>query len=130
MIKVYQITDQESIFPNCSFTYGMGISKSFDPIKNLDKFECVATLCTHDLNEAFEIGNIGPEKKMFDLAVYWKDGMKFNKMHSISVGDILVKENGSVYIVASTGFDQLGVFEYDDQLYLDEDPDAVYGGVA
>ena len=120
MIKVYQITDQESIFPNCSFTYGMGITKSFDPIKNLDKFECVSALDTNDLNEAFQIGNIGPEEKY----------TRFRKMHSVSVGDILVSENGDVYIVAPTGFDQLGVFEYDDQLYLDEDPDAVYGGVA
>ena len=97
MIKVYQIQDQKAIFPNCSFTYGMGISNGFQPENHLDKYVHVANIATDDLDTAFEIGNIGPEGD-----IYRKD-----KMHSVSVGDILVDSNADTYIVASAGFDKL-----------------------
>ena len=98
MIKVYQIKDQEAIYPNCSFTYGMGLSNSFDPIKVKDLYVHVANIATSDFNTAFEIGNIGPEG----------DINRLDSMHSISVGDILVSETEQV-IVASAGFDKVEV---------------------
>lgn len=98
MIKVYQIKDQKAIFPHCSFTYGMGISEGFDPVKNKDLYVHVANIATSDFNEAFEIGNIGPEG----------DINRLDSMHSISVGDILVSETEQV-IVASAGFDKVEV---------------------
>lgn len=54
----------------------------------------VADLATDDLDAAFHIGNVGPEASITRRA----------PMHSVSVGDVLVKEDGSAFIVASFGF--------------------------
>lgn len=95
MIKVYQIPsevmEKNNIFP---FMYSMG---SFDLQANLDKYVHVADLDANCLNEAFEIGNIGPEEKY----------TRYTRMHSVSVGDILVDENGQAHIVASFGFEEI-----------------------
>ena len=101
MIKVYQVNSEnhKAMYPETPFSYGIGM---FDPIKNIDKYEHVADLDVNDLNEAFEVGNIGPESKY----------TRHKPMHSISVGDILVESNDGLYItsiVASTGFDVLDV---------------------
>lgn len=95
MIKVYQIPsevmEKNNIF---SFMYGMG---AFDLEANLDKYVHVADLDADNLNDAFEIGNIGPEEKY----------TRYARMHSISVGDILVEETGQAHVVASFGFDKI-----------------------
>ena len=101
MIKVYQVNSEnhKAMYPETPFSYGIGM---FDPIKNIDKYEHVADLDVNDLNEAFQVGNIGPESKY----------TRHKPMHSISVGDILVESNDGLYItsiVASTGFDVLDV---------------------
>ena len=95
MIKVYQVQDQEALHPACTFTYGMPVSSAFKPGDHLDKYVHVANIATDNLNKAFEIGNIGPEGDINRKA----------SMHSISVGDILEKENGDRYIVGRRGFD-------------------------
>ena len=99
MIKVYQVSSEnhKAMYPETPFTYGLG-KFGFDPIKNIDKYEHVADLDVADLNEAFQVGNIGPESKY----------TRHKPMHSVSVGDILVDDN-KVSIVASTGFDVLDV---------------------
>ena len=96
MIKVYQIQDQEALHPACTFTYGMPVSSAFKPGDHLDKYVHVADLDAETLNEAFEVGNIGPEEKY----------TRFADMHSVSVGDILEKD-GEKFIVARRGFDSL-----------------------
>lgn len=96
MIKVFQVTDQEAIFPKVTFTYGMG-DIGCNPIDILDKYEHVADLDVNTLDEAFEVGNIGPEEKY----------TRYKSMHSISVGDILVTEDGESFVVAPAGFDKL-----------------------
>ena len=97
MIKVYQVSSEnhKEMYPNTPFSYGIG---KFDPIANISKYEHVADLDAQDLNEAFEVGNIGPESKY----------TRHKPMHSISVGDILV-DDSKVSIVASCGFDTLEV---------------------
>ena len=107
MIKVYQIQDQEALHPACTFTYGMPVSSAFKPGDHLDKYVHVADLDAETLNEAFEVGNIGPEEKY----------TRFSRMHSISVGDILVKDNADTYIVARSGFDKLDTdFGYGEEI--------------
>ena len=107
MIKVYQIQDQEALHPACTFTYGMPVSSAFKPEDHLDKYVHVANLDVETLNEAFEVGNIGPEEKY----------TRFSRMHSISVGDILVKDNADTYIVARAGFDKLDTdFGYGEEI--------------
>jgi len=60
----------------------------------------VADLATSDLNEAFEIGNIGPEEKY----------TRFARMHSVSVGDVLmIDQDPNIYVVAKVGFVNLGL---------------------
>ena len=95
MIKVYQVGHEahKAMYPNTPFSYGRG----FDPVANIKHYEHVADLDASDLNEAFQIGNIGPEEAY----------TRYKPMHSVSVGDILVTEDNSVHIVASFGFDKL-----------------------
>ena len=97
MIKVYQIQDQEALFPDCTFTYGMSDAYSFKPGDHLDKYVHVADLDAKTLNEAFEVGNIGPEEKIVRHS---------DSIHSLSVGDIL-EVDGEKFIVARRGFDNL-----------------------
>lgn len=49
------------------------------------------------LEAVFDIGNIGPEECI----------ERINRMHSISVGDVIVDENGVTNVVASIGFEQI-----------------------
>jgi len=96
MIKVYQVGSEahKNLYPDTPFSYGMG---KFDPVANIHSYEHVANLDASDLNEAYQIGNIGPEEAY----------TRFKPMHSVSVGDILVDDEGTVSIVAGTGFDKL-----------------------
>ena len=94
MIKVYQIKDQKAIYPYVSFTYGMS---KFQPKDHLDKYVYVADLDVDTLDDAFEVGNMGPEEKI----------TRHNKMSSVSVGDILVNDQADTYVVASFGFDKI-----------------------
>lgn len=58
----------------------------------------VCTIKAKNLDEVFEIGNIGPEEKITRL----------NKMHSVSVGDIIDDSTtGKRYIVSPLGFKAL-----------------------
>ena len=72
-----------------------------DPVFFLSAYEEVAAIEADTLDEVFEIGNIGPEEKIkrFD----------FQPMHSISVGDVIRNDKYECYVVASCGFERLGM---------------------
>jgi hypothetical protein len=70
---------------------------SADITPNMKYYDHVADLDTDDLNEAFRIGNIGPEARY----------TRYHAMHSISVGDVLEKADGTQHMVASVGFRQV-----------------------
>jgi hypothetical protein len=55
----------------------------------------VANIEASDLDEVFEVGNIGPESAIERL----------NRMSSVSVGDVIVDEEGNASVVASFGFE-------------------------
>lgn len=55
----------------------------------------VAEIEATDLDNVFEIGNIGPEDHI----------TRIGKMHSVSVGDIIEGPDGQRVVVASFGFD-------------------------
>ncbi len=99
MIKVFQITDQEALYPACSFTYGMPVDSAFKPEKHMGKYEHVADLDVDTLNDAFKVGNIGPEEKITRYS---------DRIHSLSIGDIL-EVDGEKFIVGRAGFDKLEV---------------------
>ncbi len=57
-------------------------------------YKKVATIEAADLEQVFEIGNIGPEKKITRHA----------PMHSVSVGDVIVDATGVAKFVNRLGF--------------------------
>jgi hypothetical protein len=69
----------------------------FQPKDHFDKYVHVADLDVETLDEAFEVGNIGPDEKI----------TRHNKMSSVSVGDLLVDDQADTYVVASFGFDKI-----------------------
>lgn len=58
----------------------------------------VANIEADTFQEVFEIGNIGPEHNIERL----------NRMSSVSVGNVIVDEAGTVAVVAATGFVAFG----------------------
>ena len=58
----------------------------------------VANITADNYNDVFEIGNIGPEQNIERLA----------RMSSVSVGDIIIGEDGSMAVVSSFGFHLIG----------------------
>ena len=57
----------------------------------------VAEIDADDFEEVFQIGNIGPEEKI----------TRINEMHSVSVGDIIVREDGVTKFVAPYSFEPI-----------------------
>jgi len=72
----------------------------------------VANIQATDLNDVFEIGNIGPENKIERLA----------PMHSISVGDVIVDESEKSFSVDPMGFSEFTLFEVRRGFVCDESP--------
>lgn len=57
-------------------------------------FTHVANIEANNLDHVFEIGNIGPESNI----------TRISPMHSISVGDVVVADDGTVNVVGDYGF--------------------------
>lgn len=58
-------------------------------------YQHVCNIDASDLEDVFRIGNVGPEEAIERLA----------PMHSVSVGDIVVDDQGDAFIVDSFGFE-------------------------
>ena len=97
MIKVFQIIDQADLYPSNSFLYG--IDDSFKPEKHMSKYRHVADLAVDTLNDAFRVGNVGPEEKITRYS---------DRIHSLSIGDIL-ELDGEKFVVGPAGFDKIEV---------------------
>lgn len=67
-----------------------------------DDYELVATIDANELEQAFTVGNIGPEARINRVA----------PMRSVSVGDILEDlTSGKTYVVAKFGFEEIAMKE-------------------
>jgi len=103
MIKLYQIRITKEIARRVNLGETVAEYTAHCDASMLGKFPGrgfyghVADLATDDLDMAFQIGNIGPEASITRHA----------PMHSVSVGDVLVREDGSAVIVASFGFNAI-----------------------
>lgn len=106
MLKVYQISISraeakainESANPMAIPKYKAHCDASvLGKFPGREFYSHVADFPTDDLDRAFEIGNIGPETGI----------VTHDRWHSLSVGDVLVREDGTAFIVASFGFDQI-----------------------
>ena len=62
-------------------------------------FSPVCEMDASDLEEVFNIGNIGPEEKITRL----------DRMHSVSVGDIIEDSTGEFHMVDDFGFEKIQV---------------------
>jgi hypothetical protein len=71
-----------------------------DPVFFLSSYEKVCVIEAKDLDEVFEIGNIGPESKIERL---------WGRMRSISVGDVITTETHECYVVKPIGFERLAM---------------------
>jgi hypothetical protein len=60
-------------------------------------YDHVANIIADDLEHCFEVGNIGPEDRI----------EKLDKMHSISVGDILEDDTGKKFVCAKSGWEEV-----------------------
>ena len=60
-------------------------------------YDHVANITADSLNGVFHIGNMGPEENIERLA----------QMSSVSVGDLVIAENGDKHVVASVGFQEV-----------------------
>ena len=69
-----------------------------DPMLFLTAYDIVCEIEAADLDEVFEIGNIGPEENITRIA----------PMHSVSVGDVIRDDRGRCFVVSSIGFTRLG----------------------
>ena len=69
-----------------------------DSLFFLTAYEEVCVIEAETLDEVFEIGNIGPEEKIERL----------NRMHSISVGDVITNEYSECFTVESFSFGKVG----------------------
>ena len=106
MIKVYQIDNQKFFEKNktSSLMYDPDYPQ-FNNTTVLNAFKNgeyihVADLDVDTLDEAFEVGNIGPEEKY----------TRYERMHSVSVGDVLMMEDDpNIYVVAGVGFVMVGL---------------------
>ena len=67
---------------------------AYDAFVNKGYYTHVANIEASSLKEVFQIGNIGPEENI----------ERFDRMHSISVADVIVDEEGNCSVVAPVGF--------------------------
>ena len=67
---------------------------AYDAFVENNYYTHVANIEAASANEVFHIGNMGPEENIERLT----------QMHSISVGDVLVDEEGQCIVVAPIGF--------------------------
>ena len=67
-------------------------------IKAREYYKPVADIVTDDFQGVFEVGNLGPKTKLGESIEYKA------QMHSVSVGDVIVREDGVTKFVAPFGF--------------------------
>jgi len=67
---------------------------AYDAFVEKGYYTHVANIEASSPNEVFQVGNIGPENQIERL----------DRMHSISVGDVIVDEEGQCIVVAPIGF--------------------------
>jgi len=93
MADFYKIYQDANMYPN---------KEKIETALAADMYDHVANIEADNLDAVFHIGNQGP----CDRVEYLEN--KFNRtMHSISVGDIVQREDGNRYFVDFTGFGEL-----------------------
>lgn len=97
---VYQLSPStmESIFPKSPFLYGIGHGFTLSDARELlkqGKYRPVARFNVQSKDEVFHASNLGDESVI----------ERIERMHSVSVGDIIEDDQGMQWIVSPMGFD-------------------------
>ncbi len=87
---------------NCQEAFEASIEGNVDSIFFLTNYQEVCIIEAEDLNEVFEIGNIGPEEKITRL----------QRMHSVSVGDVIQDDQYRLFVVKGIGFERLSQMHF------------------
>ena len=67
--------------------------------EHMQYYKPVCNIDAEDLDAVFKIGNIGPEEKI----------VRLDRMHSVSVGDIIEDPTGEFHMVDDFGFNKIQV---------------------
>ena len=92
----------QNIFPKTPFLYGMSRAFTKVDVRALLKdgsYGAVAKFNVDTLDEVYEVSNSGRAEHKIE---------RMERMHSVSVGDVIVDDTGYVWVVAPDGFDALG----------------------
>lgn len=86
--------------------YSKYLRTSFGPTADtiwdaIDMYETVAYIEADSLEGVFHIGNIGPESSI----------ERIRQMHSLSVGDIVIDEDGKWFFVDTFGFGEIETYQ-------------------
>ena len=93
--QVLQIREDRCIEKEAMDAMIMG---EVSPVFFLSAYEIVCEIEAADLDEVFEIGNVGPEDNI----------VRLDRMHSVSVGDVIRDDRGRCFVVSPVGFTRLG----------------------
>lgn len=97
--------DWDALFkvPGCREEQDVAVfgAKKFDCDTMSEFWDHVADIEAENIDMVFEIGNIGPESRI----------TRYNSMRSISVGDIVVDENGQSMMVDAIGWSEIEFIE-------------------
>lgn len=104
MLKKFSVYQVRCEFNGRDIRFELGFGK--DPKATAEAafhtagtYEMTAVIYAPDLNGVFQVGNIGPEQHI--------ERVRGQQMSSVSVGDIIVDEEGDKYLVANFGFTKL-----------------------
>lgn len=92
----------EKIFPKTPFLYGMSQAFTKHDVRALlrdGSYRAVAKFNVDTLDDVFEVSNTGRAEHKIE---------RMERMHSVSVGDVIVDDTSMVWVVAPDGFDTLG----------------------
>jgi hypothetical protein len=82
---------------NISMSFGEPIGGLVKEALAADYYTHVGNITANDLEDVFNVGNIGPEENIERL----------DRMSSLSVGDVVEDEHGVRHVVASFGFEEI-----------------------
>ena len=82
---------------NISMSFGEPIGGLVKEALAADYYTHVGNITANDLEDVFNVGNIGPEENIERL----------DRMSSLSVGDVVEDEDGVRHVVASFGFEEI-----------------------
>jgi hypothetical protein len=104
---VYQINLSNAQYENRDLRE-LSLDTIMDPTpeaiqKAFSLYEKVAEIETKDFEGVFEVGNLGPKTKLGESIT------RFLPMHSVSVGDVVVREDGVTKFVAPYGFTTVNI---------------------